>query len=122
MARTKPYDVVLKIYRQAYKESEPSVDFDELVRNTPYSTFENGKYVEHPEAQMMTEEQIKRCVKYEGWKKKIPYEDYYLDGERYSQIVESTIKRHRSLSEGDKKAIKFEAYLGCGPTSHKKND
>lgn len=121
MARTKPYDVVLKIYRQAYKESEPSVDFDELVRNTPYSTFVNGEYVEHPEAQMMTADELNRKVKYEGWKKKIPYENYYLDGERYSQIVESTIKRHRSLSERDKQSIKFEAYLGCGPSSRKKD-
>lgn len=120
MARTKPYDVVLKIYRQAYKESEPSVDFDELVANTPYSSFVDGKWVEHPEADAMSEDERRMHVKYNGWKKKIPFEDYYLDNDRYSQIVESIIKRHRSLSESEKKGVRFEAYLGCGPSSCKK--
>ena len=120
MARTKPYDVVLEIYRKAYKEAEPSVDFDELVKKTPYSSFDNDKWVEHPEAMNMTEDEIKFRVKYNGWKKKIPYEDYYLDNDRYSEIVESTIKEHKRLSKSDISGIKFEAYLGCGPSSRKK--
>ena len=95
MAKKTVRDVMLDIYRELYSKATPSVNFDELVANAEVD--ESGRKI-------------------------IPYMDYYLDDDEYTSIVNKYLKRYHRRDSGFLKAIEFEAYLGCGPTSHKKKD
>lgn len=83
--------LIWDIYRDLYKNSTPSVNFDELVENATLN--ERGEKV-------------------------IPFMDYYIDQDKMDEIVESHLKRKR-LSEWEIKGIKFQVYLGCSPTSNR---
>lgn len=52
-------------------------------------------------------------------KKAFDYNDHYLSQERYDAIVQKHLNKSR-LSEHWKKSIRFEVYLGHGPSSAKK--
>ena len=87
--------IIWDIYRELYRNATPSIDFDELVRISKVQRDANG---------------VERTM--------IPYEDYTLSDDIYNMIVERHIEKHRKeLTEPDIMGIKFEAYLGCGPTS-----
>lgn len=105
-------DILFKIYGALYKAATPSADFNELLENAPWCTYENGVYVEHPESRLMSKDE---CVK-RGWQKKIDYENYVLDSDEYDKIVTKILKRHK-LSDADRQALRIQAYLGCGPTA-----
>ena len=111
-------EILFKIYAALYKESEPQADFYELAENAPWCSMENGQWVIHPEAKDMTQEE---CLA-KKWVKKIDYENYVLDSDKYDKIVNRILNRHK-LSAYDRRALKIEAYLGCGPTARiKKTD
>lgn len=86
-------DVVFDVYRELYKKATPSADFDELWANAEIN--DDGQRVIH-------------------------YMDYYLDKDEYNAIVDKYVKRFKRRGEAFTNGLKFEAYLGCGPTSHKK--
>lgn len=76
---------VMDIYTEMYAKSEPSVNFQSLIDSAEIN--ERGQKV-------------------------IPFNDYILD----AKIGDEIIRKHcRWLREYDKKAIKFEVYLGCSP-------
>ena len=104
-------DILFKIYGALYKEAEPSADFLQLLEEAPWCSRENGTFVPHPEAKDMTREE---CLA-NHWMKKIPYEKYFLDGEKYEKIVNKILKRHK-LTDSERQILTVEAYLGCGPT------
>lgn len=93
MGRKSLTDVVLDIYRELYKNATPSADFDKLVEQA--SVDQRGRKV-------------------------IPYMNCYLDKDKYEKIVDKWIKRYRRRGEAFTNGIKFEAYLGCGPSYSKK--
>jgi hypothetical protein len=88
-------DIVFDIYRELYKKSTPSADFDELVENAEIG--DDGRKI-------------------------IPYMDYYIDDDEYKSIVDKYISRYKRRGKNFTDSIKFNAYLGCGPTSSKKNE
>lgn len=52
-------------------------------------------------------------------KKAFDYNDHYLSQSRFDAIVQKHLNKSR-LSEHWKKSIRFEIYLGHGPTSKEK--
>lgn len=109
--------ILFKIYEALYKKSTPSADFYELLEKSPWCSLEEGKYVEHPESAKMTHDE---CIA-NGWVKKIPYDDYTLDSDIYDETVTKILKRYK-LEDHERKALRFEAYLGCGPTAKIKTE
>ena len=95
MAKKTVNEAILDLYRELYRKSTPSADFDELVANAELD--ENGRKI-------------------------IPYMDYYIDDDEFVSIVNKHLKRYHRRDSGFLKTLEFEAYLGCGPTSHKKED
>ena len=93
MKEEKIQEIYFDILRRLYKESTPPADFDELM------------------------EEVKRNNDKDGQGRlKIPYEDYEIDRNRYDEIVEEELGRHK-LTYREKEALKFLAYLGAGPKS-----
>ena len=88
-------DVMFDLYRELYKKAMPSADFDELYTNAEIN--EDGQKVIH-------------------------YMDYYLDRDEYNAIVEKYVNRFKRRGESFINGLRFEAYLGCGPTSYKKEE
>lgn len=88
-SKKKLFEVCMDIYRELYANSTPPANFDELVEKA--ETDSHGKKI-------------------------IPYDDYYLDRNAYDEIVNKHIKLNK-LTGYDEKSVRFEAYLGCGPTS-----
>lgn len=84
-------ELVWEIYRDLYKNSTPSADFDQLIANAEVN--ERGE-------------------------KLLSFMDYYLEKEKFDEIVESHLKG-KKLTERELRAIKFEIYLGASPTSAK---
>lgn len=74
-----------KFYKEAYKLSTPSANFDELCKNA--------------------------IVDKEG-KKHIPYDNYVLDRDVYESLVK---KYSKKLEGSALRSFRLEAYLGCGP-------
>lgn len=94
---TKVGKTIWDIYRDLYKQSEPSADFDELYRTAPKVKDSLG---------------VERTM--------IPYNDFYLDDSAYNSIVDRHINRNKwKLSDSELMSVRVEAYLGCGPTSVK---
>lgn len=85
--QTKLYNLVMDCYRELYRESTPSADFDELVKNAPIN--DDGQ-------------------------KMIDYNAYELDFDKYGEIVEKYIKKGK-LSYFEVKGFRFEMALGSGP-------
>jgi hypothetical protein len=83
--------IVLDIYRELYKNSTPSADFDKLVEEAEYN--EMGERV-------------------------IPYMDYEIEKEKFDEIVETKLKGVK-LNKWYKRSIRFNVYLGCSPTYKK---
>jgi hypothetical protein len=74
-------------YRELYKESTPSADFDELVNNAPIND--------------------------EG-QKMIDFNAYEIDFDKYNEIVEKYIKKIK-LTPYEERGFRFEMFLGSGP-------
>jgi hypothetical protein len=49
------------------------------------------------------------------------YKNYYLPHDKFKQIVEKILKRHK-LSPRERREIEFEIYLGASPTSAKEGN
>ena len=95
MARTKykksNYDIIIDIYKEMYLNATPSADFSYLV--------ETGR------------------IDDEGLIH-IPYEDYYLDNEKQTEIIEKHILKNK-VTNHDASSIRMSVYLGCSPRSVK---
>jgi hypothetical protein len=78
---------VFDCYRELYRESTPSADFDKLMEEAPIN--ERGQKV-------------------------IDYMAYSLNKERYDEIVEKYCKK---IPPRYRNSFRFEMYLGCGPKS-----
>lgn len=92
MNRLKKLDrLIWDIYRDLYKNSTPSANFDELVENATLN---------------------------ELGQKEVPFMNYYIDQDKMDEIIESHLKQKR-LTNREVRAIKFQVYLGCSPTSKK---
>lgn len=91
MRLKKIVELIQEIYRDLYKNSTPSADFDELVANAEIN--ERGEKIIH-------------------------FMDYYLEKEKFDEIVESHLKG-KKLTDRELRSIKFEIYLGASPTSRK---
>lgn len=89
--RKKIAELVWECYRELYRESTPSADFDSLVENAP--TNDRGERV-------------------------IDYMAYYLPFEKYNEIQEKYLNMISDKSIY-KTSFRFEISLGCGPTSAK---
>ena len=84
---------VWDLYRDLYRHARPSVDFDELYMESKNKGNPNDPV-------------------------NIPYDDYYLPHDEYVGVVERHMAKNAyKLSESELDSLKFEAYLGCGPTS-----
>lgn len=87
MKETKEQKIIWDIYRELYKASTPSADFDELVNS---------------------------AEKNELGQKIIPFNDYEISLEDYQEIIERNLKGQR-LTKLKKQAIKNSVALGCSP-------
>lgn len=84
---TKEQKIIWQIYRELYKASTPSADFDELVNSA-----EKNKLGQ----------------------KIIPFNDYEISLEDYQEIIESNLKGQR-LTKLKKQAIRNSCALGVSP-------
>jgi len=87
-AHTKDEKAILHCYRELYKHSNPSADFDELVDNATIN---------------------------ERDEKEIPFLDYEISEELYTEIVESTIKLFKFNTKWKADAFRCTIALGCSP-------
>lgn len=104
--------LVNETYRMLFKEATPSADYDELLKNCCRYGDEENKIV-FTEAPLSDEELRRR-----GWKKAIDFMSYYLDKERYQEIVESQAEKYK-LKGYELSGFRTTMYLGWGPTSYK---
>lgn len=92
MRRTnKIHNLVLEIYRELFKQAEPSADFDELLESA--SINEHGQKV-------------------------IPFDDYLIDEEVMEETIVNMMKRKNCgmiLKPFEKRSILYNVYLGCSP-------
>lgn len=87
-------DLLMDTYRELYENSTPSVDFDLLV-----------------ETAEVTEDGIKV----------IPYQDYYIDEDKYKEIVNKNIAKMK-MTKAEENEFRMVAFLGCGPSTSKKEE
>lgn len=80
--------VLLEIYTELYKKSEPSADFNHLVEISPKN--EHGQTV-------------------------IDFMRYEISMEHYERIIESILRKHKWLNNYDKIQLRNNAALGCSP-------
>jgi|LakMenEpi03Aug12_release.lakeMendotaPanAssembly.Ray.scaffolds.fasta_scaffold1673646_1 hypothetical protein len=85
--------IIWDIYRELYKNSTPSVDFDELVNAAE----------ENSEGQ-----------------KVIPFNDYEISEEEFNRIIEEQLKGKR-LTKLTKQRIRNTCILGCSPRFKRNN-
>jgi hypothetical protein len=83
--------IILDIYRDLYKNSTPSADFDYLVETAEL----NDRH-----------------------EKIIHYMDYAIEETEYHKIVEKHLKR-KKMSDYYKDSIRRTVLLGCSPTFKK---
>ena len=86
--------ILWEIYRELFKQSEPSADFDQLVED---------------------------AIIDEDGRKHIPYNDYAIDGEEMDKIIESVLKKNR-IPVWRRPSYRFAILLGCSPTTKRKDD
>lgn len=137
MIRTKRkqylYEKLIELYTLLYRESYPSVDFKELMSKSYWirrnsfpekyysmsnndkeefrKTFEEFTLKKHNE---MTEDE----ARINGFQLDIPYNDFFIDKDRYKEIVDNFINdKKNKFSNIEKRSFNIEAYLGCGPIS-----
>jgi hypothetical protein len=79
--------VVLHCYKELYKMSTPSADFDELVKNASINQF---------------------------GQKEIPYMDYEIEEALFHSILHKVLSKYK-LDTWDIDRIKNTIYLGCSP-------
>lgn len=95
MARRNLTEIVMNMYRELYAKSTPPADFDQLIEEAEVD--KSGKKI-------------------------IRYMDYHIDKDVYDSIVNRYVEGN-NLTKSEKKALTFEAYLGCGPSTRwPKND
>lgn len=80
-------------YRELYRESEPSANFDELIEKAPLD--EMGRKI-------------------------IDYENYYLADEKFKEIAEK-YKSKMKMNRYEENSFNLAIYLGATPTSTKQN-
>ena len=80
-------DLMTNIYRDLYKNSTPSADFDELVANATLN--EQGQKV-------------------------IPFDDYELESEVFEKILDEHLSKSK-LPQYIKGKVRVSIYLGCSP-------
>ena len=73
----------------------------------------------YKEAQPSAE--FKKLLKSEETKEPNWFYKYYLDDKEIKKIIDKHIKKHK-LNGRDKKAVHFEVWLGCSPTSYKEKN
>lgn len=112
LSEKKTRQLINETYRMLFKESTPSADYDELVANCCRYADDHGQ-IHTTEKPLSVEEMIDR-----GWKKAIDYMSYYLDKDRYSEIVESQAKKYK-VRGMELSQFRTTMYLGWGPTSCK---
>jgi hypothetical protein len=91
MKKSKIEKALLECYIEAYKNSTPSADFNELVANAKVD--EDGRKV-------------------------IEYKKYKCKHETMSEILEKKAKKYK-LNERQIKVLNFNFWLGCSPMSEK---
>ena len=85
--------IIWEIYRELYKNSTPSADFD-LLYMTAKRNNQNQKVID--------------------------YMSYYISQKNFENIVDNILKKYR-LRKRNKNIVKTSIYLGCSPTSSDKN-
>lgn len=112
---TKSLDKILKeIYTELYKKSTPSADFEELMNNAPWVENIQGINILH---EGVSDSEAKA----NGYKKFIDFENYYLEESEYDKIVKEVYDKYK-LNKHDREVLNFNVYLGCGPSTVKKDD
>lgn len=86
----KASEIIKNIYRDAYKAADPPADYDELKANPPMKVFRDGR------------------------RREIDYDEHKIGETRFSEIVESHIKKNKLKSEVADK-VRFGAFFGLGP-------
>lgn len=95
MSREKKFDAaMMDCYVELFANSTPPADFKELMDNAPIN--EHGQ-------------------------KDIDFMAYEIDEEKYDEIVESMIKKHK-LKDYYKKVFKPNIALGCSPKFKRKEN
>jgi len=79
--------VILDCYTELYKNSTPSIDFNELLKTKKKNRF--GQKI-------------------------IPFDDYEIDKDKFNIILEKMIKKHK-LKGIFINQFKTTIYLGCSP-------
>ena len=100
--------IIRETYSLLYSAATPSCDFEEMIKHCGYID-KNNADLDIP-AGSLTEEDVKQM----GIKIKVPYNDYTLDEDKFSEIMESQIERYK-LTKMEKEIFKFNIYLGCSP-------
>lgn len=80
-------EILREMYVELYKESTPSVDFEELMANA--STNEQGQKV-------------------------IDYMAYEIEKDKFDDIVDNVMSKYK-LTKYDKHRLKMSIYLGASP-------
>jgi hypothetical protein len=93
MKQNRDEKILWEIYRELFKQSDPSGDFDLLVENAEID--EQGR-------------------------KHIPYNDYVIDLEEMDKIIETILRKYR-IPVWRRPSYRFAIYLGCSPKT-KTND
>jgi hypothetical protein len=89
MRKTKEEMAMHECYKRLFAESTPSADFDVLVENATIN---------------------------ESGQKEIPFLDYEIDGSRFQEIVDETIKKYK-FKGWRARALSVGIHLGCSPKS-----
>lgn len=84
--------IIHETYELLFKASEPSVDFNELLKNAIIN--ERGEKV-------------------------IPFNDYVIEEKVMDNIIKSTIKKYK-MNTYEERAFSVNIYLGCSPKSKAK--
>ena len=87
-------EIIFDCYRELYKESTPSADFDALLEAAPSDNM--GRKV-------------------------IKYDDYYIPREKFEEIAEKHKKRMK-MYRHEEHAYGIAVYLGASPSSKNKKE
>jgi hypothetical protein len=93
MKKDKITDALWDCYRELFANSTPKGDFDLLVENA--TTNERGQ-------------------------KEIPFDDYEICEERFQEIIEASIKKHK-VPKHLRQQFSVAIHLGCSPRFTKKD-
>jgi len=94
MKETKEQKIIWQIYRELYKASTPSADFDELVNS---------------------------AEKNKKGQKIIPFNDYEISEKDYNEIIDRNIKG-KKLTKLSQQMIRNTVALGCSPRFKRKEN